>query len=261
MGVTAYDIKKALSIRHSADFFTTECMSGPAGRGTFRFDAVAITKSWTKPTFIGYEVKVSRSDFKADNKFYAYLPYFHELYIACPKGMINREELPESIGLVWYNPETKEIRAKKRAPYRDIEIDVEMLLHIFYSHLKSDRTPFFADRASFCKQYLSDKHSFYCIGRDLGTKMAIKLEEQENLLNKYKHSGKALETLDVVREVLHKHGMYCWDDSELADNLEKVLSQSYPPELDRVKDAMNRSLERLNEICSARSGKDGDLHA
>ncbi len=249
MSITANEIKKALSIRHGQDFFTTECMSGPQRVGVYRFDAVAITKSWTHPKFIGYEIKVSRSDFKADNKFYAYLPYFHELYIACPKGMIAREELPENIGLVWYNPDTRDIRAKKRAPYRKIEINTEMLLHIFYSHLNSDRTPFSNDKAEFARQYLQDKKSLYDIGQRLGTNMAKKLDEQTELLRRYTRRGKDLRILDTVEQVLQKHHIFYLDNDDLVEKLDNALSRSYPQELNYIRNGLNQYIDKLNKIC------------
>lgn len=251
MSVTAYDIKAALGVRHSADFFTTEVMDGPARKGGFRFDAVAITKSWTRPTFIGYEVKISRSDFRADSKFYAYLPYFHELYIACPKGMITREELPESIGLVWYDPETGAVRAKKRAVYRDIEIDVDMLLHIFYGHMRSDRTPFASSRTEYARRLLETKHIEYGIGRQLGTKIARKIEEQDNLLRRYEHKSGDLKKLETVEKVLEEHGIYTWSGDDLAERLNEALSRSYPKALDNIADSLHNCMERLDRICSA----------
>lgn len=250
MSVTAYDIKAALGVRHSADFFTTEVMDGPARKGGFRFDAVAITKSWTRPTFIGYEVKISRSDFRADSKFYAYLPYFHELYIACPKGMITREELPESIGLVWYDPDTGAVRAKKRAVYRNIEISTEMLLHIFYSHMRSDRTPFSSSRAEECQRLLTAKYMEHNIGRQLGTKIARKIEEQEKLLRRYEHKSGDLKKLETVEKVLEEHGIYGWDCDNLAEKLKEALSRSYPKELDYVVKSFHSCMERLDHICS-----------
>ena len=256
MPVTAVDIKRALSIRHGADFFTTECMSGPSGQGVFRFDAVAIAKSWTKPTITGYEVKVTRSDFKADNKFYAYLPYFHELYIACPKGMIKREELPESIGLIWYNPETGAVRAKKRAPYRNIEIDPEMLLHIFYSHMRSDRLPFFGNnRLDFCRRYLEEKSEMRGIGDRLGTTMAKKIDEQNRMLKRYAHSAGDLKVIKTVEEILNKHGIYYWSQENLAEALDTALSRSYPQDLDRIRDRMKRTLEQLDQICDRKESE------
>lgn len=252
MSVTAYDIKAALGVRHAADFFTTECMDGPARSGGFRFDAVAIAKSWTRPTFTGYEVKVSRSDFKADSKFYAYLPYFHELYIACPKGMITREELPESIGLIWYDPETGAVRAKKRAVYRNIEINVEMLLHIFYSHMSSDRTPFSSTRTEYAQRLLETKSIEHDIGRHLGSKLARKIEEQDKLLQRYEHKSGDLKKLESVEKVLREHGIYTWRGDDLADQLNEALSRAYPKALDNIADSLHNCMERLDQICKER---------
>ena len=49
---------------------------------------------------IGYEVKVSRSDFKGDKKWPSYTPYFNRFYFATPPGIVLPGEIPEEIGLV-----------------------------------------------------------------------------------------------------------------------------------------------------------------
>lgn len=146
--VTAFEIKRALAEKHYKDFFITECKSGPtqiAAAGTLKIlDGLAIKKSWTAPCFTGYEIKVSRSDFLRDAKFYTYEEICNCLYIVCPKGMIDRTELPESIGLMYYDPEKKTITTRKRAIYRKIEYTPELLLYIIFSRLDSDRIPFFS---------------------------------------------------------------------------------------------------------------------
>lgn len=130
--VTAFEIKRALAEKHYKDFFITECKSGPtqiAAAGTLKIlDGLAIKKSWTAPCFTGYEIKVSRSDFLRDVKFYTYEELCNCLYIVCPKGMIDRTELPESIGLMYYDPEKKTLTTRKRAIYRKIEYTPELLL-------------------------------------------------------------------------------------------------------------------------------------
>ena len=75
-GPTSTEIKIALSHKHIKDFFLTECKSGstwfsPVGDMKI-LDALAIRKSWASPCFTGYEIKVSRSDFLRDTKFYTY---------------------------------------------------------------------------------------------------------------------------------------------------------------------------------------------
>lgn len=74
--VTSTNIKLALAEKHWRDFFLTEVKSGSTwmtARGDMKIlDGLAIRKSWTSPCFTGYEVKISRSDFLRDSKFYTY---------------------------------------------------------------------------------------------------------------------------------------------------------------------------------------------
>ena len=148
--VTSADIKLALAEKHYRDFFLTEVKSGPtqiAAVGSLKIlDGLAIRKSWTNPCFTGYEVKISRSDFLRDAKFYTYEELCNCLYIVCPKGIIDRTEIPESVGLMYYDVDKKTISTKKKAIFRKIEYSPEMLLYIIFSRLSSDRYPFFSDK-------------------------------------------------------------------------------------------------------------------
>lgn len=76
--VTSFDIKQSLAKKHgNREFFITECKNGPTGTGLLQLDGVVIYKSWEHPRIVGYEIKISRSDFQRDNKFfwvYAVLP-------------------------------------------------------------------------------------------------------------------------------------------------------------------------------------------
>ncbi len=135
--VTATAIKIALAEKHWKDFFLTEVKSGPTQLampgGLKILDGLAVRKSWTNPCFTGYEVKISRSDFLRDAKFYTYEELCNCLYIVCPKGMIERTELPESVGLMYYDPEKKTITTRKKAIFRKIEYSPEMLIYIIFS--------------------------------------------------------------------------------------------------------------------------------
>lgn len=157
MKVTAFDIKKALAEKHHKDFFLTECKSGSTWmtpRGDMKIlNGLAIRPSWTAPCFTGYEVKVSRSDFLRDAKFYTYEELVNCLYIVCPKGMIDRTELPESVGLMYYDPDKKTITTRKKALFRKIEYSPELLLYIIYTRLDPDRIPFFSNKAEYFREY------------------------------------------------------------------------------------------------------------
>ena len=160
--VTSTDIKLALKEFHNGkpSYFITECKTCstyfPDPQGLLKFDGLAITKSYTKPNIIGYEIKVSRNDFLQDNKWHLYLQYCNEFYFVVPKGLVKKEELPDHVGLIYFNPDTKGLRTVKKALYRQIEEPVGVYKYIIFSRLEEDRIPFYNDRAEYCRDYLED---------------------------------------------------------------------------------------------------------
>lgn len=154
--VTSTDIKLALKEFHNGkpSYFITECKTCstyfPDPQGLLKFDGLAITKSYTKPNIIGYEIKVSRNDFLQDNKWHLYLQYCNEFYFVVPKGRVKKDELPDHVGLIYFNPDTKALRTVKKALYRQIEEPVGVYKYIIFSRLEEDRIPFYNDRAEYC---------------------------------------------------------------------------------------------------------------
>lgn len=144
--VTSTDIKLALKEFHNGkpSYFITECKTCstyfPDPQGLLKFDGLAITKSYTKPNIIGYEIKVSRNDFLQDNKWHLYLQYCNEFYFVVPKGLVKKEELPDHVGLIYFNPDTKGLRTVKKALYRQIEEPVGVYKYIIFSRLEEDIT-------------------------------------------------------------------------------------------------------------------------
>ena len=102
--ITASQVLDLLASRHHKDVFVRECKGGPTwGGGSPRLDGWAMRKSWTHPCMWGYEVKVSRSDWLRDQKIAAYLPLCNVLYVVAPSGIVQPEELPDSVGLLVVN--------------------------------------------------------------------------------------------------------------------------------------------------------------
>lgn len=56
--------------RHEKDLLVSECKTGSTwiSNGCRRLDAWVLKRTWSPVTMIGYEVKVSRSDFVNDMK-------------------------------------------------------------------------------------------------------------------------------------------------------------------------------------------------
>ena len=136
---------------------------------------------------------MSRNDFLQDNKWHLYLQYCNEFYFVVPKGLVKKEELPDHVGLIYFNPDTKALRTVKKALYRQIEEPVGVYKYIIFSRLEEDRIPFYNDRAEYCKDYLEDKVVKSAIGQRLGTKLAKDLEEAEKKLKSLQNVEKELQ--------------------------------------------------------------------
>lgn len=231
--VTSTDIKLALKEFHSGkpSYFITECKTCstyfPDPQGLLKFDGLAITKSYTKPNIIGYEIKVSRNDFLQDNKWHLYLQYCNEFFFVVPKGLVKKEELPDNVGLIYYNPDNKRLRTVKKALYRQIEEPVGVYKYIIFSRLDEDRIPFYEDRAEYAKDYLEDKVNKKYIGSRLGTKLSQDLQEAYERLKKVKNKEQELETWHKVKKILDAHNIipwrWCGNDDWLKE-LERALS-------------------------------------
>lgn len=85
------DIKNKYPARLNVSEFST-----PSGR---RIDMLSL--DYMAREVKGYEIKVSRGDFKSDKKWTEYLAFCNQFYFVCPKGMIKLDELPPEIGLIY----------------------------------------------------------------------------------------------------------------------------------------------------------------
>lgn len=129
--MTAREIINLLAAKHSDDVFVPECKDGPTQTGShLRLDAWAMPKSWVRGKCIGYEVKVSRSDFLRDDKYDRYRDLCHELYLVAPKGVLSVEELPADVGYIEVSTGGKRLITKRKAVTRQIEWPVDLLRYI-----------------------------------------------------------------------------------------------------------------------------------
>lgn len=213
--ITSTDIKIALKNMHDGrnSYFITECKTCstyfPDPQGLLIFDGLAITKSYTKPNIIGYEIKVSRGDFLQDNKWHLYLQYCNEFFFVVPKGLISKEELPENVGLIYYNPDTR-LHTVKKALYRQIEEPVGLYKYIIFSRLEQDRIPFYEDTAEYARAYLEDRVDKKYIGHRLGTKLSKDLQDANQRLENLKYTEERLEAWNSVENLLIKYGVLNW---------------------------------------------------
>ena len=252
MNVTSTDIKLALEKKHEKDFFLTEVKSGstyltPVGDMKI-LDALAIRKSWTNPCFTGYEIKVSRSDFLRDSKFYRYEEIVNCLYLVCPKGMIDRTELPETVGLMYYDPEKKTLTTRKKAIYRKIEYSPDLLLYIIYYRLDSDRYPFFSDKQKYFEEYVAQKRNSKNLAYSVKSRLVAENAELIKELEDMKGFKQQYDSYKEILQVVKKHGLYYWRPEGLASELDKRLSHTCPEDISSVRATLEYCVERIKKM-------------
>lgn len=127
--MSSQHIMDVLASQHTKDVFVAECKDGPSWLGGHaRMDAWVMNRSWSRLCFTGYDVKVSRADFKRDEKWHSYLGSCNQLYFVCPKGMIDPSEVPGEVGLK-YCTEGRATTVKKAA-HREVIPPMELFCYI-----------------------------------------------------------------------------------------------------------------------------------
>ena len=253
-------ILRQLAKRHASNnpawFFMTEVKNGPSqivSSGLLKLDAMAIRKSWVNPCFVGYEVKVSRSDFLRDDKWPGYLSYCHKFYFACPAGLIQPEELQSQVGLIWYNPEKDCITTKRRAVYRPVELDPALLMYVIMNRLDSDRHPFFSSTRQWCEAWVADKLDRHNLAGYVRNKLHAAIQqvmEREVAVAIQEAKIQRCDELEAWRSeilnLLSRHGIYAWAGmgAEILKRLDEALSGRMPPGLIAEMKGLSRSLER-----------------
>jgi len=136
---TEREITQALKERHNkrGDYFASQVKMGSFGSKIL--DAIAIPVTWSPVTVIGYEIKVSRADFMNDQKHPHYMSTCHLFYFVVPKGIIQKDEVPETVGIMEYN--NGKLRIVKKASYRKVDINPRMLLHMIFYKLNEYERP------------------------------------------------------------------------------------------------------------------------
>jgi hypothetical protein len=117
----------ALRNRHTGDSWAyfNELRTKTGYRGHIGYiDAYAVGLWAENKSFIAYEVKISRADFKSDienfaSKQSAALRNSTQFYYVCPHGLIQPEEVPEVAGLMFIDAGGAKV--KKVAPIRELK--------------------------------------------------------------------------------------------------------------------------------------------
>lgn len=138
--MTADGLIGMLAKKHDGDVFVPECKDGPTQtRSHRRLDAWVLLKTWSPITTIGYEVKVSVSDWRRDAKLHDYMALCHLLYVVAPKGVVPVEELPGGVGLIEPVGENGRLQTRRKAARREIPLPAELMVYVLMCRTKITR--------------------------------------------------------------------------------------------------------------------------
>ncbi|MBT1162809.1 hypothetical protein [Bifidobacterium sp. SO1] len=260
--VTAVDIEAALADRYrrtGSGFLPQIEVDDP--HGLLRLDGVGLEWSYKRMWLSGFEIKISRSDFLRDAKYALYRNYVDDMTLVCPARMIDRDELPDGIGLLWYDPEAKpgrprlRYRRKPEPSHGDTrQVEQQILRRLTrldapagrYGHYESAR------------QYVEEKTALKGIGEALGSKMARRITELERLQEPSHRQAmeERAAAYDRLVSILNGHGFDQITRSSRGTQLDhglacldKALSANAPVEtIDRETRYAINTLKYLREL-------------
>lgn len=199
-------ILELLGDRHAEDVFVPECNTGSATKGCKRMDAWVMKKTWSPMTTIGYEIKVSRGDFVRDEKWMHYLPFCHQLYFVCPSGLIQKEEVPDGVGLMWQAKTGTKLFIKRKAPRREPDQLHMIMSYVLMSRARIGRfgisNP--VDRVELWKEWLENRDAKQHLGYEVATKIR---ERDQHLAMENKILEKRCEGLEYLGKRAKELGM------------------------------------------------------
>jgi hypothetical protein len=258
--ITASEIISLLAEKHGDDIFVPECKNGSTYLQSHRrVDAWVMKRSWAKPCYIAYEVKVQRGDFVRDCKYIDYLSMCNELYFVCPWGMINVSEVPIDVGIIFVSKKGESLVTRKKAVYRKIDDPVETLKYVlfFRSKIVKESNP---NLSEYWKNWYKNKCEEIDTGR-LTSKRIAKLVyekvivqsslnvnlEAENYLLKNKianieYAIKKLDEIGITERVLKKEGRFPYGE---IDRKIGMLAENVPEEIINNVEAINTASSKV----------------
>lgn len=254
--INSNDIGILIDQKHHKDLVVSECKTGSSGRGNNIFDVFVMRKSWSNFSTIGYEIKITRQDFLNDNKWQNYLPYCNEFYFVTPWGMINKNEIPENVGLYWVSKNSNRLFNKKKASYREITNDDLISVFIYLLMWRMNIAKYQEiDNVKFWKNWLKEKKINWELGQMVSKELNIKIEnridevEKEN--NKLRSEN---EKLSELKKIAKKLGfdLYGYFYSNGAERKIKELQNKIPRDLminiDNIITNLNKLKSNLDGI-------------
>jgi hypothetical protein len=155
----------------------------------------------------GYEIKISRSDFVGDDKWYEYLPTCNQFYFVCPYKLIDPSEIDSEAGLIWTSKKATRLYIKKRAPRRDVEAPVDLLLYILIARTKitgANDMRIDNNSVAYWKRWLDDKKNNRVLGYAVSKKIREHVNETERENARLK---RGIEEFEEIKKRMRELGL------------------------------------------------------
>jgi hypothetical protein len=226
--MTEREIENLLADRHAKDVFIPQCKDGPTTGGLSIMDGWAMNRSWSRLTFWGYEIKVSKQDFIHDEKWHTYLPYCNQLYFVCPKGVISVESVPDGVGLIYALP--RYLKIVKKAAHREVVIPQNFWCYVLMCRSEIVASTFGAagapDKRERLRQWLAEKEEDRKLGYEVGRSVRYIVDKAKSEAEKYKtEAWKAQEVLRTCETL--GINLNSWSPAEQLSRQARELSSHF----------------------------------
>lgn len=263
--ITAEHILDLLRKRHAEDVFVPECKNGPThypgDQGLLILDAWVMRKSWAHRGSIGYEIKVTRSDFERDQKWLAYVSYCHAFCFVCPGGLIRATDLPPGIGLLWASQNGERLHVKVKPKWHDPDPEklLQIMTYVLMARTKIDAEgtePVGLDRLKEMRKWVEEADARDELAHFVGEHVRKRLSEADERCSAIEHKEKCIEEF---RKQLAALGLR-WDTStngwheewRVRGEINKLNCEIDPGTLDRIRSVGRQMVRVADEIALLR---------
>jgi len=244
-------VLNALLQRHTKDVCVSECKDGPTRqtRTHRRMDLWVMPRSWAKMNITGYEIKVTRSDFLADNKWRSYLPYCHSFYFAAPDGVLDISELPAEAGYMRITNNGARAVCKKKAPFRKVDIPAQVYQYILMCRAEIDPAggPVDSHRV-YWQRWLEKKELDLELGRRVSATLQKRISEEILQVREAQRKlNMRLAGLGHIERFCKEYGL---DPTHTHYTLSRTLSEILEARETGLSTDMRGTLTELSRMCT-----------
>jgi hypothetical protein len=255
---TETGITTLLAERHKNDVFVPQCKTGPSwGTGLAIMDAWAMAKSWAHPMTWGYEIKCSRADFLKDHKWPSYLDYCNAFYFVCPPKIIDPEELPRDVGLLWVASTSTRLTTKRKAAHRDVTIPEDLFRYILMARVKIG--PDKEENIAYWRNWLSEKANNQILGKAVSKRLQKRLaEEVVKVQYESEKKDRRIWELERVQQVCDECGIdldHPWNVEDRVRQAIAAIPQGLIGNLERALDGLNQLMRKRDQDCQEAVGR------